>query len=74
MKKKMTEMDYKLQYLSGWESTLSDVFTDKKVLKIVMKIKEKQFDLNSYKKSLKRIEKLNKELSKGEESDFFADL
>ena len=48
------EKDYLDQYLKEWKETASDYFSTDEAMDGFLKIKTKQFDLKSYKKSLKK--------------------
>jgi hypothetical protein len=52
-----TEKDYLKQYLLDWKECMTDTFNDKDILDIFLKIKEKQFDLKSYKAGYKILNK-----------------
>ena len=49
-----TEKDYLDQYLREWKESVSDIFNTEKLMDGFLELKTKQFDLKSYKKSLKK--------------------
>lgn len=53
-KKRMTEADYKAQYMAEWSESLDFLRDYPDAANAVLSIKESQFDLKSYKRQLKR--------------------
>ena len=73
-KRKMTEADYKAQYMAEWKETLEFLIEYPDAMNGLLAIKEQQFDLKSYKKRLKREAYYETEEYKKETEDFFASL
>jgi hypothetical protein len=48
------EKDYLDQYLNEWKESVYDIFTTDELMDGFLRVKTKQFDLKSYKKSLKK--------------------
>ena len=70
MKKiKMTEVDYLQQYLTEWKEVAKDLFVGD-IMKNFLELKEKQFCIKSYKKTLK----FRNRVVENDERDFFQDL
>ena len=66
----MTEADYLNQYLLEWKELTEDIFIGDDIMKSFLSLKEKQFCLKSYKKTLKFRDRVVVE----NDSDFFQDL
>ena len=49
-----TEKDYLEQYLTEWKESVLDLFTTDETMSEFLRIKATQFDLEFYKKSLKK--------------------
>jgi len=74
-KKRMTEADYKAQYMAEWKIILSDFdWGHPDALNAFLSIKERQFDLKSYKRALSLRAKYETPEYKQEEADFFDSL
>lgn len=61
--KMITEAEYLTQYLNDWKESTSDLFTEDDIMISFLKIKERQFNLKSYKKQIKLKKILNARLS-----------
>lgn len=67
----ITEAEYLTQYLNDWKESTSDLFTEDDIMISFLKIKERQFNLKSYKKQIKLKKILNARLSDTTASDEF---
>lgn len=74
-KKRMTEEQYKAQYMAEWKETLMTFLGDEPVLlNTILSVKEKQFDLKWYKRQLALRAKYETPEYKAEEKEFLASL
>ena len=49
----ITEAEYLTQYLNDWKEATSDLYTEDDIMISFLNMKERQFNLKSYKKQIK---------------------
>lgn len=73
-KKRMTEAEYKAQYMEEWKSSLDFLQDHPEAMNAILSVKEGQFDLKSYKRTLALRAKYETPEYKAEERAFLESL